>query len=58
VKEVSPSENWIEVLFELGDREWLLRTLTALPGALEILEPADFAAAYQARLDAILELYR
>jgi len=58
VKEVSPSENWIEVLFELGDREWLLRTLTALPGALEILEPVDFAAAYQARLDAILELYR
>jgi predicted DNA-binding transcriptional regulator YafY len=55
---VTPSEDWVEVLFELGDRDWLLRALTALPGSLEILEPADFRAAYEARLDAILDLYR
>ena len=58
VAAVTPSEDWVEVLFELGDRDWLLRALTALPGALEILEPADFRAAYEARLDAILDLYR
>ena len=58
VAAVTPSEDLVEVLFELGDRDWLLRALTALPGALEILEPADFRAAYEARLDAILDLYR
>lgn len=58
VAAVTPNEKSVEVLFELGDREWLLRALTALPGALEILEPADFKAAYEARLDAILDLYR
>ena len=58
VAQVTPSDDWVDVLFELGDRDWLLRALTALPGALEIREPADFRAAYEARLDAILDLYR
>jgi proteasome accessory factor C len=52
------TEDQIEVTFELGDREWLLRSLSSLPGRVEVVEPRAFREAYHARLDAILALYR
>ena len=51
-------DDQIEVTFELGDSEWLLRELSTLPGRVEILHPATFWEAYHARLGAILSLYR
>lgn len=52
------SDEHVAVTFELGDKEWLLRSLISLPGSVEVIEPKALREAYHARLGAILALYR
>jgi len=58
VQSTLPHGNSLEVTFEVGDKEWIIRELLALPGSVEILEPITVRDEYFHRLDAILELYR
>lgn len=58
VSEVVESAGRLTVTFSLGDVQWLLKALIALPGEVEILEPATFRDTYRSKIDAILGLYR
>ena len=44
--------------FSVGDYEWLLRELLALPGRVEVLGPPEFTKEFYGRLDAVLSQYR
>lgn len=58
VSEVVESAGRLTVTFSLGDVQWLLKALIALPGEVEILEPATFRDTYRSKIDAIRGLYR
>ncbi len=58
VQSVEAHGSELQVTFAVGDEEWLIRELLALPGSVEILDPVAVRHEYSRRLDAILELYR
>jgi len=58
VDAVTPHGDELLVTFTIGDHDWLLRELLALPGGLKVVEPLEFAQTLQRRLDAILDQYR
>ena len=58
VKSVAPHGADLLATFSIGDYEWLLRELIALPGRVEVLGPPEFIAEFHRRLDAVLSQYR
>ena len=58
VNGIIENDGQITATFSIGDHQWLLKALLALPGAVEILDPPDFRDAYRSKIDAILDLYR
>jgi len=58
VDDVIPHGDELLVTFTIGDHDWLIRELLALPGTLKVVEPLEFAQTLQRRLDAILQQYR
>lgn len=58
VDDVTPHGDELLVTFTIGDHDWLLRELLALPGSLKVVEPMEFAEEFERRLDAILQQYR
>ena len=48
----------ILVTFEIADLHWLSKALISLPGPVQVISPVSFRDLYNAKLDAILDLYR
>jgi proteasome accessory factor C len=46
------------VTFEIADLHWLSKALISLPGPVQVISPVSFRDLYNAKLDAILDLYR
>ena len=58
VESVVPHGSDLLATFSIGDYEWLLRELLALPGRVEVLGPPEFLREFYGRLDAVLSQYR
>jgi len=58
VESVIPHGSDLLATFSIGDYEWLLRELIALPGRVEVLGPPEFITEFHGRLDAVLSQYR